>query len=320
MKLLQILITFLLFLGLVQCSKIRPVDQFTNKVVAPNFVSELYGSNSQTISISNPNGGHIAWMSFIESNDYKYFKITKVTLGSKTIIQEGMEKDGVVFTASSNAIIEDINVDPTQSSSTGYANGSINVAGSSDLKITIQYSPLVAIESDEVPHEAYLIVNYDAPESGNMRIKLNGFTKGVKAEKCTQAVSTMEPIAYTVVGSAFDLFFCSKEVASVGQNNTTQDTSSSDYRGGSTNVASIPFPDNVVTFYKVDDETVCLLSTPEPSVSPFTLPIPDGLAPITSMDISMAEGSYAECSLDANGNILCDGVLFEEDMLRLNYE
>lgn len=298
-------------MGSVQCSKLRPEDQFTNKVAAPNFVAQLYGSNKQTISVSHPKGGHIAWMGFIQSNDYKYFKITKVTLGSQTIVEDGVETDGELFTASSNTQIEDIDVDQTTSGSTEFVDGSITVAGSNDLQITIEYSPLIAIESEDVPHEAYLIINYDAPEVGSMRIALNGYTRGMKSEKCTQAASTMDVISYTVVGSAFDLFFCSQEVAKVGQNNDAT-------HGASTNLTSIPFPDNVITFFQPDDETVCLLTQPEPSVSPFTLPIPEGLAPITSMDIEMSEGSYAECSLDEAGTILCDANVMIDALVSLS--
>lgn len=315
-------INFLAFLGILfgvlQCSALRPDDQFTNKVVAPNFVSELYGTTSHTVSVSHPKGGHISWIGFLQSNDYKYFKVTKIKVGSKTIIEDGMENNGEVFTASSNSLIEDINVDPTTPSSTGFVDGSINVAGSTDMQITIQYSPLIAIESDESPHEAFLIINYDAPNVGSMRVALNGFTKGMKAEKCTQAISTMEAIPYTVTGSAFDLYFCSKEVANKGQNNTVLDSTDPNYRGESTNLTSIPFPDDVITFYQVDDETVCLLTGTEPSINPFVLPIPEGLAPITSMDIAMSEGSFAECSLDAEGKILCDSNILIDALVSLS--
>jgi len=85
----------------------------------------------------------------------------------------------------------------------------------------------------------------------------------------------------------------------VGQNNDSE-------HGASTNLASIELTSPLITFYKVDEETVCILSEPEPSVPSFVLPVPEGLAPITEMDISMVVGSFAECSLDGDGNILCD--------------
>jgi len=298
--------SFILFLVLVACGAFETDKQFTNKTLAPNFVAELYGSSTQTLTISHPDGAYVSWMGFVQSNDYKYFKITKVSVGSRSILADGQENQGEVFTATPNAIIEDINVPPSGEDSTDYSNGHISVAGDNDLKITIQYSPLTAIDNESTPQVANLIINYTKPELGFMLVTLNGYTQGVKAEKCTQAVSTMEAIAYKVKNSSFDLYFCSKEVGKVGQNNTPQDPSDPDFHGTSTNIASIPLDNDTFTFYKVDDETVCVLSQPDPSLYPFVLPIPPGLAPIDSMDLELVEGSFAECSLDADNNILCE--------------
>ncbi|EKD52107.1 MAG: hypothetical protein ACD_62C00114G0002 [uncultured bacterium] len=281
-------------------------------------MAELYGFTSQTLSINHPDGGHIAWLGFIESNDYNYFKITKVQVGSTTIVSDGSEIDGELYTASSNSIISDIDVNAGESSGYEYSNGSISVAGSADLKITIQYSPLMAIESEDQPHEAYLIINYDSPQVGSTRLKLEGVTKGAKAEKCTQDPSTMEVIEYKIKNSAFDMYFCSAEVAKKNQNNTPQDTADPGYHGASTNIVSIPMDSDAFTFYQVDDETVCVLSDPTPTISPFVLPIPEGLAPITTMDISLTEGSYAECSLDVDGNILCPANILVDALVSLS--
>jgi len=286
---------------------LRDSDQFTNKIEAPLFVSELYGSSTQTLSINHPDGGHVSWMGFIQSNNYKYFKVTKVQVGSETIVSDGVEKEGELFTASSNSIIQDIDIGSSESGNNEYVDGSINVAGNTDLKITINYAPLQAIEDENTPHEAFLVINYDLPIPGSVLIWLKAETDGTKSEKCTQDPSTMEVIEYRVVDSAFDLYFCSAEVAANNQNNTPQESSDPDYHGASTNIASIAMEDDVITFYKVDDETVCVLTEPDPSIPSFVLPIPDGLAPIESMDINIMEGSYAECALDPEGgNIFCD--------------
>jgi len=294
-----------LFGFLSSCSSLDKDRQYTNKVVAPNFVSELYGTSTQTISVAHPEGGHISWMGFLQSNDYKYFQIVKVQVGSQTVVEDGKEINGETFSASSNAVVENVEVGKTEKTDTGFVNGNVSVSGSSDLKITIRYSPLIAIKAEKKPHDAYLIINYDKPKVGSLRIRLAGFTQGVKADKCTQAVSTMDVIEYNIVNSNFDLYFCGAEVGKVGQNNTPQDPSDPNFHGTSTNLASIPVTDPVVTFYQVDDETVCVLTSPKPTVEPFMLPIPDGLAPIDEMAIEITKGSFAECQIDVNKNIIC---------------
>ena len=293
-------------MGLACGSLTSSEDQFTKKIEAPAFVSELYGDSTQTLSVAHSADGHISWMGFVQSQEYSYFEITQVQVGSSTVVKDGSETDGEIFTASSNSIIEDITVGSTSGTSNEYVDGSINLAGGSDLKISVKYSPLKAIDEESEPHVAYLLINYDTPQVGSVRIKIEGYTQGVKSEKCTQDTSTMEMFEYNVVGDAFDLYFCSSEVAKFDQNNTTQDSADPDYHGSSTNLAQIDYPDPIV-FYKVDDETVCVLSESDPSTIPgFTLPIPEGLAPIDTMDISLVDGSYAECTLDGDQNIFCD--------------
>lgn len=295
------------FFGFSACSLFSGEDQFTNKVVAPLFEAELYGTSSEVLAINHEEASHISWMGFVESNNYDYFKITKVQLGTTTLLSDGVEINGDTYTASSNSIVEDISVGISDDSGdNGYANGSISVAGSTDLKITVEYSPLLAIESEDEPHEAYLIIYYDTPQVGAMRIKLEGYTNGIKQDKCTGSVASMDLVQYRFTDDKFKLYFCSTQVAEFDQNNTTTDTSASDYHGLSTNLAEIDMTDQVVSFYMADEETVCLLTSPTPSFPDFTIPIPDvGDVPIDTMDISMAEGSYAECSLDAEGVITC---------------
>jgi hypothetical protein len=296
------------FSGFSACSLFSGEEQFTNKVVAPLFEAELYGSSTEVLAISHEEASHISWMGFVESNNYEYFKITKVQLGTTTLLSDGVEIDGETYTASSNSIVEDISVGISdEGDDNGYANGSISVAGSSDLKITVEYSPLLAIESEDEPHEAYLIIYYDEPQVGAMRIKLEGYTNGIKADKCTGSVAAMDLIQYKFVNDKFDLYFCSALVAQYDQNNTTTDPSDADYHGLSTNLAEIDMTDQVLSFYMADEETMCLLTSPTPSIPDFTIPIPEipGV-PIETMDISMPEGSYAECQIGSDGSLFCD--------------
>lgn len=288
------------------CSNVGLSGQFTNKVEAPDFVTELYNSVTKTITVSHPEEAHISWMGFIESNNYKYFKITRVQVGSTVIVADGQEIGDETFTATSNAVLTDISVTAGSLATTGYTNGSISTGSTGNLKINVKYSPLVAIDSDDEPHKAYLIVAYDEPDPGYLRIEIKGYTQGVKDGKCTRSVDSMTTHEYTLKDSAIDLYFCSLQVAPNNQDNTPTDSSDPDYHGTNTNIAVVSFPTDEIPFYQVDDETVCLLSNPTPTIPDFTLPIPEGLSPIDSMEIGMSEGSYAECTLDADGNIFCD--------------
>lgn len=293
-------------LGGVSCSAYKNENQFTKKLEAPSFVTRLFDSTQKTLSLSHPDGAHISWMGFVQSNDYKYFKVTRVKSGGKVLVQDGKEnEDGEVFTSTSNSIFHDISVAPSEASSTDFTNGSITVAGSQDLQITVQYSPLIAVTDQETPHEAYLVINYDSPKVGFTRLRLKGVTKGVKADKCTQALSNMELVEYQIDNDQFDLYFCSGEVAKANQANTPTNSSDPGYHGLSTNITSIPLADSVIKFFKPDDETICVVSSDSTSIPDFVLPIPEGLAPITSMDISMVPGSFAECSLNSDGDIDC---------------
>ncbi len=283
--------------------------QYTNKVDAPLFVSELYGSASQIIPVSHGENSHISWMGLVHSNDYQYFKILKIESAGTVIAEDGGLYAGQSYTANENAIFNDISVNASQgegvvfdASTSTYENTTAN-----DLKITVAYNPLVPIEDEAKPHEAYLLVNYDTPQSGTLRIKLQGYTRGIKSDKCNQAASTMTAMHYEVVNDAFDLYFCSAQVSRYDQSNTPSDPADPNYHGANTNVASVPY-DNVITLYKADDETVCLLTSPEPSLPTFDLPVPEiGSVPVDELsDIHMTDGSYAECSLDADGNLLCD--------------
>lgn len=292
-------------------------SQYTNKLEAPAFTSELYGTQSHVLAVTQPEEGHISWIGFVQSNDYKYFKLTKLQSGSTVIRSEGKSfvdanGDQQTFTPSSSTIVEDITVGATSGSTNSFSDGTITIAGGSDLKLTVEYSPTVAIEDDNSPHEAYLIIYYDAPTEGSARIKLTGYTKGVKDEKCAQDPATMEALTYKFVDNSFDFYFCGEQVKAKDQAN--MDPADPEYRNDSTNLTPVSTLDattgeeQFVTFYKVDEETVCLLSDKltgaGSSIPDFRFFIPDGLAPVEYIDLSMVEGSYAECTL-VDGVVTC---------------
>lgn len=308
------IITTLVLIALANfsCSNVGSDGQFTNKAVAPQFVTRQYDTVSKVVTVAHDEASHIAWLGFVQSNDYKYFKITRVQLGSQVIAADGMTVNGSLFTPTSNASVSDITVPESQSDGAIDINGSLSTDSSQTLQITVQYSPLNAIESETHPHTAYLLVSYDEPDHGYMRIELQGFTQGMKNEKCTRPAESMTLYEYQLVNSAIDLYFCSAQVAINNQNNTTQDSADPDFHGLSTNLVSVPFPTDVIPIYQVDEETVCLLSGSTPTIPDFTLPIPPGLSPISSMEVGMMDNSYAECTLDESGNIFCDeGILID---------
>lgn len=292
--------------GFLSCSKLKGEDQFVNKVTSPAFVTELYNTTTQTVTIRHEKDQHISWMGFVQSHDFRYFKIKKVEAAGQTIVEDGKTIDEEEYIATSTAIIENISVASSAPANNEFINGSINVSGVNDLRVTIEYSPLVAIKSDESPHLAYLIIYYDKPKQGAMRVKINGYTKGVKAEKCAQPIETMDILEYSFKNDAFDLYLCGSEVARTAQDNTPKDPSDPGYHGLSTNLASVPVVGSFI-FYQPDEETVCILSNPEPSVPPFDLPIPPGLgAPLDSLPVEMLAGSFAECKIDSAGVFVCD--------------
>lgn len=300
----------LLTIGFVSsCSSLKGESQFVNKVTSPSFVTELYNTTTQTITVRHEKDQHISWMGFVQSHDFRYFKIKKVEMAGQTIVEDGKTIAEEEYIATSTSIIEDINVSKSAPANNEFVNGSINVAGASDLRITIEYSPLKAIKSGDVPHLAYLIIYYDKPQQGAMRVKINGFTQGVKAEKCAQPLETMLITEYSFKNDAFDLYLCATEVANTDQDNTPKDPLDPGYHGLATNLASVPVVGNFI-FYQPDEETVCILSQPEPSVPAFDLPVPPGLgAPLPSLPVEMQSGSFAECKIDSAGVFVCDGNL-----------
>jgi hypothetical protein len=302
------------FLGLAACAEVGGGNQFTNKVTAPSFVSKLYSSQTQVVSVHHAEASHITWLGFVQSNDYKYFKITKVQVGNQTLVAEGMENNGEKFMPTPNAIVRDINVSGSATANNEYVNGSINVAGVGDLKVSIKYSPLKAVKDDAEPHEAYLVIYYDKPSVGAMRVKITGFTQGVNNQACTRDPSTMVPVVYEFKNNTFDFYMCGQEVIRTNQNNiATLPATDPGYHGTATNLTPISTIDaqgqsQFLTFYQVDADTVCMLSEDlageDSSIPNFTFLIPEGLAPIDHLDIKMAEGSFAECTL-TNGVIDC---------------
>ncbi|MBI4411090.1 MAG: hypothetical protein HY541_01230 [Deltaproteobacteria bacterium] len=161
-KFLKLLVFFKLLFLLSPCSG---DSQFTKKLVASPFIAELYGSATKTIALEADPDSHIAWMGLDQSADWKYFKIDQVTVNGKVTDNE---------TNSSSQIFEDLTFTPSKSSTSGTVSGS-----DSSFLITMSYKAKVAQEDVDKPFTAYLLIVYDKPKLGTVRIELNGWVRGV---------------------------------------------------------------------------------------------------------------------------------------------
>lgn len=272
-------------------------DQFTNKLVAQPFVSKLFGQTTKTIALSTNEGDQIAWMGLEWSGDFKFFQIESVN-----------NLPDIPETIDSTAVVENITVSSNPFDKK--KNGEL-ISGPLTLRIT--YKPVTAIESELKPHKAYLLIAYEKPNLGIVRIELQGFTKGVNVSKCARNVASMKLVEYKVVDDVFDLYLCDSN-ANIPSNLVNSD------KGEKTNKAPVPIS-GTFTFYKPDNETVCFVGSdkpvdkggkPDPTIPDFDLPIPEGLAPVKSLKVNQQRSSFAECSLDKSGNLLCDAnVLLE---------
>lgn len=159
-------------------------SQFTKKLEATPFIAELYGSTSKTIALSSDNGSHVAWMGLEQSGDWKYFKIEQVTI-------DGRSRDN-----------------PSNSSSQIFENMTVS---SSSFSVTLNYKAKAAQEEVEKPFTAYLLIVYDKPKLGTVRIELNGWVRGV-CDDCKVAPDyqyVYRAVDHDSDGSPdFDLYVC----------------------------------------------------------------------------------------------------------------
>lgn len=263
-------------------------DQFTNKLVAQPFVSKLFGQTTKTIALSTNEGDQIAWMGLEWSGDFKFFQIERVNgTAPKTI--------------SSTTVFNDISV-----STNPFDKKEDGMLVSGPLSIAITYKPLTAILSEERPHKAYLLIAYEKPNLGVVRIELQGLTKGINVSKCTRSASSMDTTTYSLKTGSLQLYLCDADVIE-----GAQVTGKSPSGKENVNLKDIPV-EGKFTFYQPDNETVCILSGStdrEPTIPDFDIPVPEGIKGVpanTILPVKLPTGSFAECSLDDSGNLLCD--------------
>lgn len=279
------------------CSEVTSSDVFTGQVTSQAFVSELNSSTLQTIRIHHQENSQIAWAKLMEDQDFRYFTIERVTANNNVVVQDGV--DG--FETSSRALVPGFSISATEEGSNTVTEGTLDTSTQDGLTFRIRFAPQAAQSAVDEPFHATLAIYYTAPQEGLYLVDLEGYVQGVRSDKCTQNISSYEIHEYNFVNGEFGFYFCSPEVASTDNANAPE-------RGASTNFSSMPIDGNFY-FYQPDDETVCLMHAeniagPEnPTLPDFDFLIPDGLAEVDSLPITLF--STATCDVSAEGQINC---------------
>lgn len=275
-----------LFPALFSCAGADSGSQFTSKLQANPFVSELYGDSTKTLALTAESGSHIAWMGLDWSGDYKFFKINEITVNGSVMAPN---VDGP------QALYENITLLPGSSDA-------------SQFYVRLTYSPLAAINAETKPHKAYLLIGYDKPNLGTVRIELTGYTRGIcdedTGETCNFSdTGGLTPQVYKLVGNTMDIYVCHPQTTERGianheKPNTRYDAVSLD----------APF-----TFYKSSsDNTVHIVRNDaagqDPTVPLFQIPLSDPQLPIHELDAELRENLNITCPVDEAGGFRCEGV------------
>lgn len=264
--------------------------QSIEQLTASPFIAELNGSTTKTISLSVEKGSHIAWMGFDQSGDYNYFKVEQITIGSRTIENES---------GSSVEVFENISVSSTTSSS---------------LLLTITYKAKKAMESEDDPFSASLLIVFDYPETKTIQIQLNGYVQGVCDDCVLQPDHQYVYQAVDNDGDSdgfpdFELYLCDAQAipaSELGGGTLPDDAISTvDYA-----FDYIQLPDNPsFVIYSASKKPGYYIidagdgSGIEPTIPPFEIPVPGG-EPIPTVEVSLEEGSQAVCP-EVDGIISC---------------
>lgn len=286
---------FTLLLGAVACGN-PEVGQYTNDLQTTPFISKLYGKSTKTIAIQSDAGSHIAWMGLDYSADYKYFRMDRILVNGR---------EETLQAATSSTVKENISV------------GVPNTNGPAQILVTLTYSPSRAVPAADEPHTAFLLIAYDRPEVGIVRVALSGLTQGISDNKCIAAAQSGKKFTYSLIGDAVDLYLCDDN-AVVGQG-TDGSVLANDPLRPNTNFKRVPISEDLVFYQPPGDEnTVCFVSGNSSdgvaaTIPDFALPVPpvQGLpTDLTELDVNMQEGTFVSCPVttDEDGNkvLLCD--------------
>lgn len=163
-KLMKSLSYFFVFL-VVSCSVFTDMGgntQSLEQLTATPFIAELNSSTTKTIALNVDEKSHVAWIGFDQSGDYKYFKVDQISVNGKVTENE---------TGSSTEVFENMTVSPSTSSSTG--------TSSYPLLLTITYKAKTAMEAEDDPFSASLLVVFDYPETKTIQVQMNGYVQGI---------------------------------------------------------------------------------------------------------------------------------------------
>ncbi|OGQ08081.1 MAG: hypothetical protein A3G32_08000 [Deltaproteobacteria bacterium RIFCSPLOWO2_12_FULL_40_28] len=288
-------------------------EQYSKKITSNPFVSELFGETTKTIALKIDESDQIVWMGLEWSADYKYFEVTAVSYNGKDF-----EPDA----EGSQALYENISL--TESGASTNLSTSSGVSVANYLLATIKYSPLNAIEADNLPHKGYLLIATEN-RTGIIRVELPGYTQGIcdaATEECNSVdTGSLTAKTYTLNQdgdgdgtSDFALYLCDPLITEVGQNND-------EVNHANANIAYVNLDGNF-TFYLNSDATEIHFAKVEAqnleaSIPEFEIPVPPGnygesaVVPSNfSLDAIMEDGQDVSCAVEA-GIFNCTGLELE---------
>lgn len=283
-------------------------SQFTKKLAASPFVSELFGESTKVLAIQSEAGSHISWMGLDWSDDYKFFEVEKISVNG--VITEP-EAEGPT------AVLSDITVGLAPNTS-----GTAGTPNNGQLLIKIKYNPLEAIEADDHPHKAYLLLAFDKPEVGTVRIELNGYTRGI-CEACHTNVG--ESLVYEAKDGDgdgnpdFEFYLCDAQAIPADQQTPGPLPDGTDpetpYNLAVINltgtVNALPVPTDFNFYPDPDDENNLVISggddTIVSTIPEFEIPVPGG-KPVPAVPVAMVKNKQVKCTLDSNKGIDCEGI------------
>ena len=286
---------FILFLLPVLFSCGSKDSQFSDKLIANPFVAKLYGDATKTFVLTAEPGSHIAWAGLDWSVDYKYFKIESMTVDGAPVAN--------TTGTGSQLLYKDITVPPVP-------NFSSTVDGKKVVQILVQvsYSPLKAILSEDDPHKAFLLMAYDKPDLGTVRVELSGYTRGIcsanNGETCNFSdAGTLTPVSYHLVDNTLDVFTCHPQ--------TTIDGIANDSEHPNTRHDLVTITDPFV-FYMAGDKSSVHIVRDDASGKTASVPLihivmPDAASlALKELDAQIADLQNITCPIDAEGGFLCN--------------
>lgn len=288
--------------------------QSSAKWQASSFVSKLYDKKTQTISLDFDAKTHVAWMALEQSGYFKYFKIDSYSLNGQLHNNS---------TNTSTEVFENITVDPKAVTSSS-TSGIITDSTAGKLLVTITYNPRKALEKDDTPQSATLVVVTDSPKTETIRVDLNGFVKGI----CTDChVPVDQTYSYTLKDNNgngqpdFAFYFCDKEAMAqaLPEFLTTADLPdgdkvSSQYAFSYVDLTGTAGGEAVTTdfnFYTSTAKEGFMIADAgddsiESTLPKFDMPVIANGAPVDSISVEMEDSFQALCPYDsATGVFTC---------------